>query len=161
MLSRRHAHAQVFGGRVELGLLARAARGVAKATLARTGKPPHLEFPEPPFPAKRVVRHDLALQAHELHLGAHHVAGRDVAQHPPPERVALLVLGSRRGEALELGLDFIKQPPHGQNYIVLWCVGEATITEVFQICTTAWFTLPLFAKSPLPVRCLLVTAFFF
>ena len=51
-----------------------------------------------------------ALQAHELHLGAHHVAGRDVAQHPPPERVALLVLGSRRGEALELGLDFIKQP---------------------------------------------------
>ena len=51
---------QVFGERVELGLLARAARGLAEATLARTGKPPHLELPEAPSPAKRVVRHDLA-----------------------------------------------------------------------------------------------------
>ena len=99
---RRHAHMQVFGERVELGLLARAARGLAEATLARTGKPPHLELPEAPSPAKRVVRHDLAHQAYELHLGAHHIAGRNVSQHPPPERVSLLVLGSRRGEALEL-----------------------------------------------------------
>ena len=74
---RRHAHMQVFGERVELGLLARAARGLAEATLARTGKPPHLELPEAPSPAKRVVRHDLAHQAHELHLGAHHIAGRN------------------------------------------------------------------------------------
>ena len=89
---RRHAYMQVFGERVELGLLARAARGLAEATLARTGKPPHLELPEAPSFSKRVVRHDLAHQAHELHLGVHHIA-RNVSQHPPPERVALLVLG--------------------------------------------------------------------
>jgi len=56
---RRHAHMQVFGERVELGLLARAARGLAEATLARTGKPPHLELPEAPSPAKRVARNRL------------------------------------------------------------------------------------------------------